>query len=110
MYVTDKRILFEIFRQLVALPFQSCIEQQFNKNGVHVSKNGGLCYEFNFCLRTYFGEVEAAAADPDHCFRLVGLAGLAALFNNLFQSMDKKFVNKLWEVLKKVNYYLFLQI
>jgi hypothetical protein len=32
----------------------------------------------------------------------VGLSALIALYHNLFQMQDKKFMNKYWDVCKKV--------
>ena len=48
------------------------------------------------------GNSNFSTLDPENCLKLVGLASLIALYNNLFQMQDKKFMNKFWEVCKKV--------
>ena len=44
------------------------------------------------------------AAEPDNRLKLVGLFCLIALHNRLFHAIDKKLLNKIWELCKKVLY------
>ena len=41
-------------------------------------------------------------AEPDNRLKLVGLFCLIALHNRLFHAIDKKLLNKIWELCKKV--------
>lgn len=86
--------------------FKACVDQQFNKSGVFfVSKNAAFCDELNFAMKTILADVEANLVnmmDPGQKSKLVGLAAMMVLHYNLFQTLDKKFLNKVWEVCKKV--------
>ena len=91
---------------------KSCVEQEFNKNGFFVSKNSTFCDEFSYCIRTLMTEVEVelnpssgnVAMDPDQRLKLVGLFGLIALHNRLFHNLDKRMLNKIWDLCKKVSF------
>jgi len=95
---------------------KTCLDQEFNKNGFYVSKNSNFCEEFLYCIRTLMAEVEVdfnsqataassnysvVAAEPDNRLKLVGLFCLIALHNRLFHTIDKKLLNKIWELCKK---------
>ena len=87
------------------ISFQNCIDQEFNKNGFFVTTNASFCDEFNHCIRMMISEVESnvTMVDPDERLKLVGLFALMTLHNRLFPNMDRKIVNKILELCKKVS-------
>ena len=87
--------------------FQSCIDQEFSKNGFFVSKNSVFCDEFSYCVRTLMADIEIElstgnAIEPDHRLKFVGLFCLIALHNRIFHTLDKRLLNKIWDLCKKV--------
>ena len=85
---------------------QSCIDQEYNKNGFFVTKNSVFCDSFTQCIRLMISEIESNSTnmkpDPEERLNLVGVFALMTLHNKMFPNMDRKLVNKTLELCKKV--------
>ena len=85
--------------------FQTCIDQEFNKEGFFVSTNTFLCEDFNNAVRAMILDIESNSnlVDTDDRLKIVGLLALVSLQNRLFPNTDRKLVNKIFDLCKKVS-------
>ena len=71
-----------------------------------MTKNSVFCDSFNQCIRLMISEIESNSTnmkpDPEERLNLVGVFALMTLHNKMFPNMDRKLVNKILELCKKV--------
>ena len=79
-----------------------------------MSQNSNFCEEFMVCIKAIITEVESSlgrnSEEVDNRLKLVGLFALIALHNRLFQALDKKLLNKIWDLCKKVIFSICLHL
>ncbi|CAD5123366.1 DgyrCDS11723 [Dimorphilus gyrociliatus] len=85
--------------------FTTAISQCFDSNGINVTKNTAFMEEFTGVLKALSQTIEAKlgkSVETDQRLKLVELAGLYALYYELYRQPEKKAFKLIWDAYKLI--------